>query len=285
MHEFVQKLVNDFFGSKKILSGKEKLEIWLALGFGFGLYSFFKGFRVYREYRVIEDTPETPIRSIAMGIVEVRGKTAGEPPVTSPLTQTPCFFYKVDIERWHSDSRGGGSWHHYKTDTRGAEFYLEDATGKVLVDAQGAELDLPQADRREIDRFAAGLSLSAMPAGLDPALDSAAGASDYHLLAYVSKVAGTSGLASGRFRLTEYCIEPEQWYDVTGTCAENPRAADAHDRNLIKKGQNEPTFLISSKDKAGVEANLRWKAFVGVFGGAALSIFCLAFLLVRLGWL
>jgi len=286
VHEFVQKLVNDFFGSKKMWSGRGKLELWLAVGFGFGLYSFFKGFRVYREYRVIEDTPEMPIRSIPMGLVAVRGKTTGEPTVTSPLTQTPCFFCKVDIEKWHStDSRGGGSWLHYKTDARGAEFYLEDGTGKVLVDAQGAELDLPQADRREIDRFAAGLSLSAMPSGLDPALDSALGGSDYHLLAYVSKVAGTSGLASGRFRLTEYCIEPDQWYDVTGTCVENPRAADEHDRNLIKKGQNEPTFLISSKDKAGVEANLRWKAFAGVFGGAALSIFCLAFLLVRLGWL
>src|SRR2546422_7213906 len=40
---------------------------------------------------------------------------------------------------------------------------------------------LPISDRREIDRFAAGLSLSAMPSGLDPALDSAVGASDYHL--------------------------------------------------------------------------------------------------------
>src|SRR6266568_6048370 len=63
VHEFVQKLVNDFFGSKKMWSGRGKLELWLAVGFGFGLYSFFKGFRVYREYRVIEDTPEMPIRS------------------------------------------------------------------------------------------------------------------------------------------------------------------------------------------------------------------------------
>src|SRR5690349_17586972 len=125
MHELVRKLVNDFFSSKKIISGNQKVELWLALGFGFELYSFFKGFRVYREYRVIEDTPETPVRSIAMGLVAVRGKTAGEPPLTSPLTQTPCFFCKVDIEKWHStDSRGGGSWLHYKTDARGAEFYL-----------------------------------------------------------------------------------------------------------------------------------------------------------------
>ena len=280
MHEFVQELVNDFFGSKKMWSGRGKLELWLAVGFGFGLYSFFKGFRVYREYRVIEDTPEMPIRSIPMGLVAVRGKTTGEPPLASPLTHTPCFFYKVDIERCQGsrpDRIGSGSWHHYKADANGVAFHLEDSTGKVLVDAHGAELDVVPREKREVFRS---------DVDFYPVADAALGeATDHQLLAYISKVAGTSGLASGRFRLTEYCIEPEQWYDVTGTCVENPRAADEHDRNLIKKGQNEPTFLISSKDKAGVEANLRWKAFVGVFGGAALSIFCLAFLLVRLGWL
>ena len=280
MHEFVQKLVNAFFGSKKTGSGRGRLELWLAVGFGFGLYSFFKGFRVYREYRVIEDTPEMPIRSVPMGLVAVRGKTTGEPPLTSPLSHTPCFFYRVDIERFQGsrpDRIGGGSWSHYKTHANGAAFYLEDPTGKVLVDALDAELDVIPRDQREVFRS----EVDFYPVG-DAALGEA---TDHQLLAYISRVAGTSGLASGRFRLTEYCIEPDQWYDVTGTCAENPHAADEHDRNLIKKGENEPTFLISSKDKAGVEASLRWKAFVGVFGGAALSIFCLAFLLVRLGWL
>ena len=280
MHEFVQKLVNAFFGSKKTGSGRGRLELWLAVGFGFGLYSFFKGFRVYREYRVIEDTPEMPIRSIPMGLVQVRGKTTGEPSLTSPLSQTPCFFYRVDIERFQGsrpDRIGGGSWSHYKTHANGAAFYLEDPTGKVLVDALDAELDVIPRDQREVFRS----EVDFYPVG-DAALGEA---TDHQLLAYISRVAGTSGLASGRFRLTEYCIEPDQWYDVTGTCVENPRSADEHDRNLITKGQNEPTFLISSKDKAGVEANLRWKAFAGVFGGAALSIFCLAFLLVRLGWL
>jgi len=37
-----------------------------VVGFGVGLFWFFKGFRVYREYRVLADTPEIPIRSMAI---------------------------------------------------------------------------------------------------------------------------------------------------------------------------------------------------------------------------
>jgi hypothetical protein len=37
-----------------------------VVGFGVGLFWFFKGFRVYRESRVLADTPEIPIRSMAI---------------------------------------------------------------------------------------------------------------------------------------------------------------------------------------------------------------------------
>ena len=56
------------------MSDSGNVEIYAAIGFGFGLYSFFRGFKIYREYRVISDTPEIPIRSIPMGLVQVHGK-------------------------------------------------------------------------------------------------------------------------------------------------------------------------------------------------------------------
>jgi len=274
-------------------------DFWAAIGFGFGIYWFFKGFRVYREYRVIEDTPEMPIRSIPMGLVEVHGHTEGDPQVSSPVTATPCFFFKVDIEKWNSDSSGrGGGWRHYKTHADGKPFYLEDPSGKVLVDAHDAEFDVPACDRREVSGWTGlfratenyptpGMLDDSLDSGsgIDPAVESAMDPTDRQVLMYVSRVAGLSGLPRGKYRLTEYCIVPEQWYDVTGTCAENPQAQDEHDRNLIRKGENEPTFLISSRDKQGVESRLRWKALAGVFGGGALAVACLAFLLVRFGWL
>jgi hypothetical protein len=54
---------------------------------------------------------------------------------------------------------------------------------------------------------------------------------------------------------------------------------------MIVKGQNEPTFLISWRGEKEVKSMLRKRAALHVFGGAALSVACLAILLFRLGWL
>jgi len=279
------------------------------IGFIAGLVFFFKGFKVYREYRVLADTPEQPIRSIAMGLVQVHGKAKGEELVESPVTRTPCLFYRVDIERWQSNSKGGGSWSHYKTDASGVKFYLEDATGKVLVDARGAEYDLMQTGRREIGWGSGvrwGRALGDLFSDREAsASTSGSSASDGELLAYVEGAAGSGPAsflgsvgqlalsgnlslargATGRHRLTECCILPEHWYDVTGSCVENPGPKDEHDRNLIQKGQNEPTFLISWRSERGVESRLRNRAALHIFGGAGLSILCLGYLLKKLGWL
>lgn len=273
-------------------------------GFGAGIYCFFKGFRIYREYRVLADTPEMPIRSIPMGLVEVHGKAKGDELVNSPVTKTSCFFYKVDIERWKTDSKGRGSWEHYKTDTDGRTFYLEDATGKALVDAHGAELDLIQTARRETGG-GLGSGLRTLFGGKpDPTLTTGSGVADYELVTYVESLAGHGGFSlsgsiqqlalggrsigfggssSRRYRLTEYCILRDHWYDLTGTCVENPNPKDEHDRNMLVKGQNEPTFLISWRSEREIERTLRNRALKYIFGGAALSVVCLGIVLGKLG--
>ncbi|PYV14941.1 MAG: hypothetical protein DMG21_16605 [Acidobacteria bacterium] len=269
-----------------------KLFIYSAIGFGAGVYFFFKGFKVYRELRVLEDTPCLPIRSIPMGLVQVHGKATGENVVTSPVSNTPCHFYKVDIEKWVTD-KNGGRWSHYATDADGPLFYLDDGTGKVLVDAHNAEYDLMQNARRETSG-ALGSLLSGISGS--PATGTAG-----NLPAYIGSVhtkhaglglsmglGGISlggGSSSGRFRLTEYLILPGHWYDVVGSCTENPAPKDAHDRNLIKKGQNEPTYLITWKTEKQEASTLKWRALGYIFGGAALSLVCAAIILAKLGWL
>lgn len=284
-----RKLVVWFFEHDDRSVDHAKLIGWASFGVCVGIYWFFKGFWVYRKYRVIEDTPETPIRSMAMGLVEVHGKAVGEPTVVSPVSHTPCLFYQVKIDKWHSDQKGrGGTYRPYKTGSGGIPFHLEDPTGKVLIDAKGADFDLNEVEQREVDGFIAG---SFMPTAyeddpvVDPSVSSSFDASDHEVLMFITKTAGKSGLISGRYRVTEYCIQPEEWYDVTGTCCENPQAADEHDRNLIVKGQNEPTFMISVHNKQDLESELRWKAMRGVFGGGVLAVLSLWFLLMQVGWL
>lgn len=277
-----------------------KLILYATLGFGAGIYWFFKGFKVYREYRVLADTPEIPIRSMPMGLVEIHGKAkpAAEKLVTSPVSQTPCLFYKVDIEKYVKD-KDGGHWSHYKTDLEGPPFYLDDGTGKVLVNPFGAEYDLLQTARRDTG---GSLGLATLfGGGRNPNPTASRFVSDSELVAYAvgTHSAGGSSLFSsvgqlatgelslgsgtGRFRLTEYCILPGHWYDVTGTCTENPGPKDETDRNMIVKGQNEPTFVISWQNEKGIESELRKRAAKYVFGGATLSIICLAIILGKLG--
>jgi hypothetical protein len=59
---------------------------------------------------------------------------------------------------------------------------------------------------------------------------------------------------------------------VLGTCTENPSPADQNDRNLIKKGENEKTFLITTKSEKQIEKSLRLKAILLVVIGAALIV-------------
>jgi hypothetical protein len=361
----------------------------LLLGFGGGLYTFFRGFKVYREFRIVEDTPQIPLRSVPMGLVNVHGKAVGDGAMPSPVTRSPCYFYKVEIEKWHQEQKSSG-WKHVRTDTDGVPFFLEDPSGRLLVDARGAELDLTKSCVHEVpstnsSSFAtdedllkyvnqaalngvnsfigkmaslrtlqdpdkekarqglvaalqhpvgqSGISpaamnlfagfvekrLSVMPALADPqherarqamleALKHPVGSPDFiahaqgaiaHLpdsdetrqkfTAWTESLKTGNGsnmflsAASGRYRFTEYCIVPGQEYNIAGCCVENPGAADVRDRNMIVKGVNEPTFLISDKALAIEESGLRKRAFLMVFGGAALTIVCLAFLLAHFG--
>ena len=168
----------------------------LLLGTGVGVWIFFKGFRVFREFKIVADTPCMPIRSVPMGLVQVRGQALTDQPIPSPLTHTPCCFYQVKIEHYETGEHGG--WKHYRTDMDGAKFYLQDQTGKVLVDSHSAEYDLPEGPPRVVDG-----------GNIAPVMGT--GASDQELLQYVQR-AGVNQLAS----------HVEHWLDKKGPL-EDPR--------------------------------------------------------------
>lgn len=253
-----------------------------------GIFCFFKGFWIYRKYRLLADTPETPIRSLSMGLAEIHGQAKDEEKLLSPVTCTPCYLYQVVVHRSHSNPKGEKTKSHFFTDLKEVKFHLEDASGKVLVDPLGAELDLEERGQHaffgelRFDPAARKLPDGRMDterAGHRPSHD--------ELLAYVSQVASRDNIITSSthldafdyYSLAECCIVPEASYDVTGTCAENPKPLDEHDRNMIVKGQNETTFLISSKSKKDIQKMLRRRAAKYVFGGASLSVACLGFIL------
>jgi hypothetical protein len=93
------------------------------------------------------------------------------------------------------------------------------------------------------------------------------------------------GHSPGDYRLTEYCIFPEETYDIMGTCAPNSQTKERSDQQIIAKGKNAPTFLISNKSEKDLERSLRGWAWWYVFGGGLLAVGCAAALLEAMGLL
>jgi Ca2+/Na+ antiporter len=273
-----------------------------------GLILFIVGFLKYREYRVLADTPQVPIRSVSMGLSHVAGTSTGGQPLTSPLTQVPCYYFEVKVEK-KVKRDNQEKWEETSRERAEVPFYLQDETGTILVNPQKAEYNLPRTFWGEL-RPPALLSFGHAPRSIDESLG-VPPPTDEHLRAYLngqfsqmraglqsSNIPGAKlmdkGLAVAEkmqmlgvsigaggismdfgnhaYRFTEYCLPAGRPTHVLGTCTENPNPADESDRNLIKKGENEKTYLISTKSEEKLERSLKLQAFFMIFIGAALIL-------------
>ena len=106
-----------------------------------GLSLFFGGLNKIKRDRLIENMPTSKIRSIAMGLVEVNGKVSKyNDTLIAPLSGEECVYCRFSITEWKR-----GRKRSYPIELRSKEkgvlFNLEDGTGKVMVDARGANLE------------------------------------------------------------------------------------------------------------------------------------------------
>ena len=282
-----------------------------------GGFLFWLGFRKYREYRILEDTPRASVRSIPMGLVHLNGKSTGEHLLTSPLTRTPCYYYKAWVELWTMKVKDESKdWKTIRTEADARVFYLDDGTGKVTVIPNNADFYVTRTFQGETGPGARGKRL------LDPTLG-VPGPSNPELLDYMQRVSEAAqtaratlnaavnampdsaaktadkvllGMSGGggklskdfsgqRLRFTEECLIADRQCNILGTCVENPTPKDEHDRNLIQKGTNEPTFVISDKAEGALEKKVRRAAFSMILVGALLMVAMVALVLRMDGWL
>lgn len=95
------------------------------------------GFHFLRLKRRMENTPTSKARSLAMGMVEIHGRARRKYALVSPMTQTPCVFYR--LRKYSRNSKG--QWQQVSESGSGpVPFYLEDDTGRVLVDPRRASV-------------------------------------------------------------------------------------------------------------------------------------------------
>jgi len=115
----------------------------IAKGFRSGLFFLllsallvWSGFSFIRLKRQIENTPTSKVRSIAMGMVEVKGRAIRQYALISPMSHVPCVFYRLTKYR-----RENNKWQATSTSTSDSvPFLLEDDTGRVEIDPAGCRV-------------------------------------------------------------------------------------------------------------------------------------------------
>lgn len=96
--------------------------------------------RALSEARTAENVPTMRIRSAAQGYVELQGfaRPLETGHLTSPLTSTQCVWWVHRIVLLANQNRPAAE----ETRFSPQRFYLEDATGRCLIDPAGAEMPL-----------------------------------------------------------------------------------------------------------------------------------------------
>jgi hypothetical protein len=113
-----------------------------AAGVIAGLYLFARGFQLLRRKRWIEDTPVAKIAAAAIGPVKVLGKATGPYTLLSPLAGIDCYYYRAVA--WNGrDAQNEQELEGRATEILFAPLFVEDETGRVMIDPRGAVIDLP----------------------------------------------------------------------------------------------------------------------------------------------
>ncbi|MEE9552433.1 MAG: GIDE domain-containing protein [Gammaproteobacteria bacterium] len=103
--------------------------------------SFIGTFYCLIRKRVIQDTPTSKIRSASQGHIELtgHGELIDNQPITAPLTNTICTWYRYEIE----EQRGSGKnsrWVTIEEETSDELFLLIDDTAQAVIDPEGANV-------------------------------------------------------------------------------------------------------------------------------------------------
>ncbi len=209
-------------------------------------------------------------------VAEVKGVLRCDSPLTSEIAQQPCAAYETSVVReyeetyWETDSQSGRreqktrrSSNTVSSISRRTRFWVEDATGRVAVEPEGAKLDLTQV----VDRFE--------PAGqIGPG-----GLSIGNFTLDLGGLAIASGSRTIGYRFREKVLPLDQRVYVLG------EASDSSGELAIQRpSDGGKPFLVSVRSEEelvrSVRGNLRW-LLVGAVASGAVGVALIVLQLLR----
>ncbi|HEV8376151.1 MAG TPA: GIDE domain-containing protein, partial [Candidatus Polarisedimenticolia bacterium] len=109
------------------------------------------GFLQLRKKNMIENVPASPIRSVALGLAEIQGHAPRTATLPAPLSGASCHFYRYQVEEERQSGKGGRRWVTVDQGISNVPFHVEDATGRILVNPEGADVLLGR-DYQRVER-------------------------------------------------------------------------------------------------------------------------------------
>lgn len=270
-------------------------DVVLALA-GLGCLAW--GFVLLHRKRAIDNVPRSRLRSVAMGFAEVSGVARMRTPVMAPYSGIPCVACRFLAEEEDSDRRGG--WRTVESGQSPDWFTLDDGTGTIVVDPDGAELHLGR-DYRTIERADGwfGKRRRYTEWRLHPGETACVVGTVRRVRSLVSerKAALHDRLREVKqdpARLSAFDanrdgrIDTEEWgnvvrvvsHEVAREAAEK-EALRPVDELVLGKGEAEKTFLISDRSERDIVKTLAWKSGLLILAGAGLAGTGMAALLQR----
>jgi E3 Ubiquitin ligase len=177
------------------------LLIWCVIGFCAGIALFLYGFRLLQRRRLILEIPFSKIRSASIGMIEVSGLATGPYTMIAPITARPCYYYRTLIWEWKQRGKSK-HWVKIAGECMHVPFFVDDNTGRVLIDPRGADLDLHRDFEQEFcDSFFSTKELA--PENVRTFL------------------ARHGVVTNNKIKVEEFCIKPKNALFILGTLAEN----------------------------------------------------------------
>lgn len=256
-----------------------ELPFWASLALGAGPVLFWRSFRDLRMQRLIQDTPTSRIRSMSMGLVEINGEASPRSELTAPFSGRPCAYWQVDIA---TRTRRSG-WTVVHRNASGNPFFLRDETGVALVYPQGATARL----NFQVEEECLGLSLPDVyaqylneqrPTG--NALWRLGGLRFRERVLEAGQRVYVLGSAMPRPQAVTISMDVEDELEATGTDDRRARRVHSLDHEtqaIIRRGENESTFIISQQSERDLTVQLGLRATARLIGGPALTLFGLAY--------
>lgn len=244
----------------------------VAIGFlllALGLFVFLIGFMDWYDERLLECTPISRCRGVALGRVVISGRVVGLEPIPSLIAHLPSFISKVVVEEYERRGRSAEWRVVHKRELR-MPFYVRDGSGELKVEPLQAvlwlERDVTYSTETGIVDYspAAGIRAAEQTETLDDMFR------EYCLTRRIDTALPR--------RFTETNLSPGDPVFVYGTACSGKDTGDT-DSTVVRNTFWQKLYIVEG-DKTDMVLKLRNRGLLRVLGGS-LTVICATAVLAR----